>query len=84
MQESVEIGLQIAAITLSENLDYIRAAERLNVTPMELKEQIRQLEELLQLQIFEPKRGSIVVTTTGKVFLDECKRRGARRNRLSH
>jgi len=73
MQECVGVALQLAAITLSEELDYARAAEKLHVSLAELTLHIVELKELLQLRIFEMERGSLVVTKAGRIFLNECR-----------
>ena len=73
MQESLGIKLQLAAIALSEELDYARAAEKLHISVAELKLQIVELEKLLQFQIFEMDQDSLVVTIEGRFVLKECR-----------
>ena len=73
MRECVGVAIQLAAITLSEELDYARAAEKLSIPPAELKLQVAKLQELLHLRIFEMEQDAVVVTKAGRVFLDACR-----------
>jgi len=49
----VEIRLQIAAITLADELNFTRAAERLKITQPALSKQITELENQVQFIVFK-------------------------------
>ncbi len=69
MSESIDIGMKRAAIALADELDYARAAEKLNITSAELRKQIAALEALLCLQIFEPRQRKVELTSDGQFLL---------------
>ncbi len=66
MPESISIGLKRAAIALAEQLDYVRAAEQLNLSSAELRKQIAALETLRCLRIFKPRRRKVELTEEGQ------------------
>lgn len=53
MSPLVEIRLQIAAITLADELNFTRAAERLKITQPALSKQITELENQVQFIVFK-------------------------------
>lgn len=69
MSESIPIGLKRAAIVLAKELDYARAAEKLNTTSAELRKQISMLESQLYFHIFEPIRKEVKLTDEGEFLL---------------
>lgn len=56
-------------IAVAEELNFRRAAERLNMTQPPLSRQIRQLEHLLSVTLFERTNRSVRLTAAGQSFL---------------
>ena len=56
-------------IAVAEELNFSRAAERLNVSQPPLSRQIRDLEEELDVQLFERTHQEVKLTTVGRVLL---------------
>ena len=73
MTEFVEMKIQEAVVTLSDELNYARASEKLNITQPELKRQITELENQLKLQIFRMNGEGVEVTEAGQVFANACR-----------
>jgi DNA-binding transcriptional LysR family regulator len=73
MQITIEIRLQVAALTLAEELNFTRAAERLRITQPALSKQIVELESRLGFPVFirGPKR--VELTNAGQVFIRGCR-----------
>ncbi len=69
MSESIDIGMKRAAIALADELDYTRAANKLNITSAELRKQVSSLETLLCLQIFEPRQRKVELTSDGQFLI---------------
>jgi hypothetical protein len=72
MSEFIEIELQLAAVTLAEELSYTRAAKKLNITQPVLRKQISGLERQLELHVFRPNQRRVEVTEEGRIFLSTC------------
>ncbi len=51
------------------NLSFTLAAEDLNVTPGAISQQIRQLEDFLEVKLFKRMNRAIVLTDAGQLFL---------------
>jgi DNA-binding transcriptional LysR family regulator len=64
--EHIDIRLKRAAVRLAEVLDYKRAAESLNLTTLDLKKQVGELEETLCIHIFEPGQRGPQLTDEGR------------------
>jgi DNA-binding transcriptional LysR family regulator len=62
VSESITIALKRAAIALADELDYARAAEKLNITSAELKDEVSALERQLYLRIFKPTQKEVELT----------------------
>lgn len=69
MSESIAIGLKRAATILAEQLDYVRAAQKLNITSAELKKQISALEAQLYIRIFKPRQKKVELTEEGQFLI---------------
>lgn len=69
MSELLAIGLKRVAIALADELDYSKAAEKLNVTSAELKRQIVSLETQLCLHIFRPRQKRVELTEEGRYLI---------------
>ena len=54
---------------VGRHLSFSKAANELNVTPGAISQQIRGLEEFLEIKLFKRRNRSIVLTDSGQVFL---------------
>jgi len=61
-------------VVLATELNYRKAAERLNMTQPPLSIAIKRLEADLEVRLFERDRLGVRLTTAGGVFLGEAKR----------
>jgi DNA-binding transcriptional LysR family regulator len=68
-----EIRHQLAAITLAEELNFTRAAERLNITQPALSKQIAELENRLGFAVFKRDQKHVELTDAGQVFIRGCR-----------
>jgi DNA-binding transcriptional LysR family regulator len=68
-----EIRLQIAAITLAEELNFTRAAERLRITQPAFSKQIAELEDRIGFLVFTREQKRVELTQAGEVFVRGCK-----------
>lgn len=69
----VEMRLQIAAITLAEELNFTRAADRLKISQPALSKQIAELENILGVPAFDRNQRKVELTEAGQVFVRGCK-----------
>ncbi len=60
-------------ITVAEELHFARAAERLNIAAPTLTVQIQEIERVLSARLFTRTKRSVMLTSAGKVFLDEAR-----------
>lgn len=68
-----EIRLLQAAITLAEELNFSRAAERLRLTQPTLSKQIYELEAQLGFRLFERNHQTVDLTDAGRAFIEEAR-----------
>jgi DNA-binding transcriptional LysR family regulator len=68
-----DIRHQIAALTLSEELNFTRTAERLRITQPALSKQILELESRLGYTVFRRNQKQVELTEAGQVFVRGCK-----------
>ncbi|QNI35884.1 LysR family transcriptional regulator [Edaphobacter albus] len=69
----VDIRLQMAAVTLAEEMNFTRAADRLRITQPALSKQIAELESRLGFVVFERDQKHVELTEAGQVFVRGCK-----------
>jgi DNA-binding transcriptional LysR family regulator len=67
-----ETRLLQAAITLAEELNFSRAAERLRVDQSTLSKRILELENQLDVHLFERNHQKVALTDAGKRFVEEA------------
>jgi LysR family transcriptional regulator, benzoate and cis,cis-muconate-responsive activator of ben and cat genes len=67
-----EVRLQLAAITLAEELNFRRAADRLKITQPALSKQIAELENRIGFLVFKRDQKRVELTEAGRVFVRGC------------
>jgi len=60
-------------IATAEELHFGRAASRVHVTPSALSEQIKQMEELMEVRLFSRTTRTVRLTAAGKLFLEHAR-----------
>jgi DNA-binding transcriptional LysR family regulator len=70
---SVEVRHLHAVVVLAEEMNFTRAAHRLNVTQPALSKQITELEEQYGLHLFNREKGRLIeLTESGQIFVEEA------------
>ncbi len=69
----MELGLLRRFVAVAEELNFTCAAQRLHIAQPPLSRQIRQLEELIGVQLFVRDRRRVTLTIPGKVLLREAR-----------
>lgn len=72
--QRIENRLHRAAVVLAEELDFERAAQRLQISVSGLKEQIDQLECKLSLVLFERDSNRVELTASGKLYIEQIRK----------
>jgi DNA-binding transcriptional LysR family regulator len=73
MMPPVELRHLRYFVSVAEELNFTRAAQKLRVAQPALSRQIRQLEEEVGVTLFERDQRSVRMTPAGRVFLDEAR-----------
>ncbi|MGB2925774.1 MAG: LysR substrate-binding domain-containing protein [Limnothrix sp.] len=73
METNVELRQLRYFVAVAEELNFTRAAERLNITQSLLSRQIKSLEKNLGIELLERTNRQFFLTPAGKVFWGECK-----------
>jgi DNA-binding transcriptional LysR family regulator len=68
-----EIRLLQAAIVLAEELNFTRAADRLNIEQSTLSKRIRELEEQIDLKLFQRTHQAVELTEAGRHFVEDAR-----------
>lgn len=71
--QPLDARLQVAAVVLSEELNFSRAAERLAISQPALSKQIAELENRVGFTIFKRDQRHVQLTEAGHVFVRGCK-----------
>jgi DNA-binding transcriptional LysR family regulator len=70
---NVEVRHLHAVVVLAEEMNFTRAAHRLNVTQPALSKQITELEEQYGLHLFNREKGRLIeLTESGQIFVEEA------------
>lgn len=72
--KKVENRLHVAAMILADELDFDRAAERLHISSLELKERIAQLEDTLSLVLFISDSNLVEMTDRGRRYIEQLRK----------
>jgi DNA-binding transcriptional LysR family regulator len=73
MQRLIEVRLLVAIVTLSEELNFTRAAKRLGNTQPGLSRRVASLENRYRVKLFERDHANVYLTEAGRVFVEEAK-----------
>lgn len=73
MQRLIEVRLLIAIVTLSEELNFTRAAKRLGISQSGLSRRVSTLEAKYRIKLFERNHANVTLTEAGRVFVEEAK-----------
>lgn len=73
MQRLIEVRLLIAIVTLSEELNFTRAAKRLGISQSGLSRRVSSLETKHRIKLFERDHANVSLTEAGRVFVEEAK-----------
>ena len=69
----MELRWLTAFVTVAEELNYRRAAERLHVAQPAISQQIMNLEKDLGVKLFDRNNRSVQLTDSGDAFLAPCR-----------
>jgi DNA-binding transcriptional LysR family regulator len=70
---ALELRFQQAVIALAEELNYTRAANRLNISQPALTKQIHEIERILHLRLFERDKKKVKLTEAGAAYAEEAR-----------
>jgi DNA-binding transcriptional LysR family regulator len=73
MESTIERRHFLAAVTLAEELNFTRAARRLNLSQSGLSRRLNDLEHRSQLKLFDRDHAKVAVTDAGRAFVEEAK-----------
>lgn len=68
--QRIDNRLHWAALVLAEELDFERAAQRLELSVSELRNQIDELENILSLRLFVPASDPVLMTDSGQHYIE--------------
>jgi DNA-binding transcriptional LysR family regulator len=73
MQRLIEVRLLAVIVTLSEELNFTRAAKRLGISQSGLSRRVSTLETKYRIKLFDRDHANVVLTEAGRVFVEEAK-----------
>lgn len=72
MNNFIEVRYLIAAVTLSEELNFTRAARRVKLSQSAFSRQIQELESHLNAKLFVRDHSKVYITDSGRAFVEEA------------
>lgn len=73
VQRLIEVRVLVAIVTLSEELNFTRAAKRLGISQSGLSRRVGSLEARYRFKLFERDHANVTLTEAGRVFAEEAK-----------
>ena len=73
MQRFVDVRSLLAIVTLSEELNFTRAAKRLGMSQSGLSRLVSSVEQRHRLKLFERNHTNVTLTEAGRAFVEEAK-----------
>ncbi len=73
MHKLIEVHLLVAIVTLSEELNFTRAAKRLGISQPGLSRRVSSLEAQHGFKLFERNHSNVTLTDAGRIFVEEAR-----------
>ena len=73
MQSLTEVRLLVAIVTLSEELNFTRAAKHLDICQSTMTRRVSALEKRNRIKLFERDHANVILTDGGRAFVEEAR-----------